>query len=150
MMTPSWVMALKLSSPQGYTTLILERKKSKIDKDRLAHFLYTEQNVEMQQRILEVLQNDQAFDKSGNYFRSRIEQYTTSLARAKRLHQLRTELCWTEEEFEWAVQAIGEPTAYSIHWQGFVVSQKFLEGNTMRCLILCTADFTRSRNPYST
>ncbi|EXJ61408.1 acyl-CoA oxidase [Cladophialophora psammophila CBS 110553] len=117
---PSWVASLRPSEPQGSDLLIAERQKSQIDIDRLACLLYTEQGVEMQRRILDVLQHDPVFDKGGNYFDSRIERFKTSVARAKRLHQLHQMHNWSEDELKWAIELIGEPTAFSLHWKGFL------------------------------
>lgn len=120
-MTPSWVSALRPSAPQGSELLAHERNKSKIDVDGLAIFLYTKKKLESQERLLNILHHDKAFEKSGNYFDSRIERYKKSVARAKRLRQLQLEHNWSNEDLTVAIELIGEPTSYALHWSMFIV-----------------------------
>ncbi|KAJ9612215.1 hypothetical protein H2200_003812 [Cladophialophora chaetospira] len=117
---PSWVTALTLAGPHGGDILSSERRNSNLDIDGLARLLLTEHGIQLQQRLLNVLENDPAFDKSGNYFDSRIERFKTSVSRAKRLHQLQQLHNWSEDELATAIELIGEPTAFSLHWKGFL------------------------------
>lgn len=119
---PSWVTKLQPSKPYGPDLLSSERQNSGVDTKILANVLHTKEGVEMQRRILEVLQGDEAFDKTGNYFGSRVEKLKTSISRGKRLHQLQQAHRWSEQEFATALELLGDPTAYAIHWKGFLVS----------------------------
>ena len=97
--TPDWVKRLKPSAPQGHEILREERAKSDLNVQRLAHFLHGREDLRRRDRILEILEREQVFDKSQNYFAGRNQRFVTSLARAKRLRQLAVEHGWTKEEF---------------------------------------------------
>ena len=120
-MRPSWVVKLEASSPSGTGQLAIERTGSDLDVQRLTNFIYSEAELERQQRLLSILQKEEVFDKSGNYFASRNQQYERSLARAKRLGQLRIEHSWSDEDLVAAQELIGETVTYLLHWSMFIV-----------------------------
>ncbi|KIW33554.1 uncharacterized protein PV07_00394 [Cladophialophora immunda] len=118
---PSWVSALVSSCKSNDPDFLsFERQKSTVDVDGLARLLYTREDVAVQQRVLSILSKDPSFDKSGDYFDGRNERLKTSVARARRLNQLLQIHNWDENELYWALEMIGEPTAYTIHWKAFV------------------------------
>jgi acyl-CoA oxidase len=119
---PEWVKALKPSGPQGAELLEAERKKSKLDVDKLASFMFTKEVLDRQQAILRILEADKVFDKSQNYFRGRNERIEAALARGKRLRQLQVKHNWTKEEYQVANELISEPTPYGLHATMFLVS----------------------------
>jgi acyl-CoA oxidase len=119
---PEWVKALKPSGPQGSDLLQQERNKSTLDVGKLAEFLFTKERLERQDRILNILQAEQVFDKSQNYFSGRTSRITRSLARAKRLRQLSVKHGWTQEEYIMANDLISEPTPYGLHASMFLVT----------------------------
>ncbi|MCJ1390422.1 fatty-acyl coenzyme A oxidase [Xylographa bjoerkii] len=120
--TPSWVKKLTPSDPQGSDLLIQERSKSNLDVDRLATFLFTNEVLQRQAKILKVLQADKVFDKSQNYFDGRVDRFKTALARAKRLAQLNVRNKWTKEEFMTANELISEPGPYGLHATMFLIT----------------------------
>lgn len=113
--TPDWVKALKPSGPQGSELLQQERAKSNLNVDQLAAFLFTQEILDRNARILEILKADPVFDKSQDYFRGRTEKFEAALARAKRLRQLSVEHQWSDDEHYVANGLIGEPTPYGLH-----------------------------------
>lgn len=119
---PAWVKALKESGRPGKTCLELERNKSSVDVDKLASFLFTNEVLERNARLLEILQADPVFDKTQNYFRGRNSRIEASLARAKRLRQLSVKHKWTKEEYTAANELIAEPTPYGLHASMFLVT----------------------------
>lgn len=119
---PEWVQALKPSGPQGSELLAAERKKSKLDVDKLANFMFTKEVLDRQQSILRILEAEKVFDKSQNYFRGRNERIEAALARGKRLRQLRVKHNWTPAEYQVANELISEPTPYGLHATMFLVS----------------------------
>ncbi|RMZ89815.1 hypothetical protein DV736_g2946, partial [Chaetothyriales sp. CBS 134916] len=121
---PDWVKALEPSGPQGSELLALERAKSNLNVDQLANFMFTKEALEKRERILQILINEPVFDKSQNYFRGRISRIEAALARGKRLHQLRVEKKWTEQEFVVASDLISEPTPYGLHEHMFLKTLK--------------------------
>ena len=118
---PSWVKALKPSGPQGSDILEQERSKSNLDVDRLANFMFTQEVLERNQRLLEILEAEQVFDKSQNYFRGRNERIEAALARGKRLRQLSVKYNWSNDEYQVANDLISEPTPYGLHASMFLV-----------------------------
>lgn len=119
---PDWVKALKPSGRQGSQCLELERAKSNVDVDKLASHLFTDDALQRQANILNILTSDPVFDKSQNYFRGRNERIEASLARGKRLRQLEVKHKWSKEEFNCANELISEPTPYGLHASMFLVT----------------------------
>ena len=120
--TPTWVKSLTPSEPQGSNLLLQERNKSNLDVDRLATFLFTDEVLQRQAKILKVLQADKVFDKSQNYFDGRVDRFKTALARAKRLEQLKVKNKWTNEEYTTATELISEPGPYGLHSTMFLIT----------------------------
>jgi acyl-CoA oxidase len=119
---PSWVKALKPSGPQGSDILKEERSRSNLDVDRLANFMFTKDVLDRNQRLLKILEAEQVFDKSQNYFRGRNERIEVALARGKRLRQLSVKHKWSKEDYQVANELISEPTPYGLHASMFLVS----------------------------
>jgi acyl-CoA oxidase len=119
---PEWVKSLKPSGPQGSDLLQQERSKSNLDVDKLAEFIFTRERLARQDKVLNILQAENVFDKSQNYFNGRIGRIETALARAKRLRQLSVKHGWTKEEYEMANELISEPTPYGLHASMFLVT----------------------------
>ncbi len=121
---PDWVKKLKPSGPQGSDLLQEERIKSNLDVDKLAEFLFTREVLARQDKILNILQADQVFDKSQNYFNGRSGRIQAAFARAKRLRQLSVKHGWTGEEYVMANDLISEPTPYGLHASMFLLTLK--------------------------
>ena len=119
--SPDWVKQLKPSGPQGTELLQKERDGSNLDVRRLSEFLHTKEEMQRKDKILEILMNDQVFDKSQNYFSGRIDRFERSLARAKRLRQLTVQHQWTSQDFILANELISEPGPYGLHESMFLV-----------------------------
>jgi acyl-CoA oxidase len=113
--TPSWVRGLKPSGPQGSELLAAERAGSNIDPDKLASFMFTDEALQRDARILSILEAEPVFNKSADYFKGRIGRFKTALARGKRLQQLVVEHKWSDDEYQVAYDLIGEPTPYGLH-----------------------------------
>ena len=119
---PAWVKALGESGRPGKKCLELEREKSNVDVDKLATHLFTNEVLERNARLLEILQADPVFDKTQNYFRGRSSRIEASLARGKRLRQLSVKHKWTKEEYNAANELIAEPTPYGLHASMFLIT----------------------------
>ncbi|KAI0808742.1 hypothetical protein GGR55DRAFT_650629 [Xylaria sp. FL0064] len=117
---PDWVKALKPSGPQGSELLQKERDQSPLNVDQLATFLFTNEVLERNAKILKILQSHNVFDKSQNYFRGRRERLEAALARAKALRQLSIQHGWSQEEYNAANDLISEPTPYGLHASMFL------------------------------
>lgn len=118
---PEWVKVLKPSGPQGSELLKQERDQSNLPVGKLSEFLFTKDVLDRQERVLKILESEDVFDKSQNYFEGRTERIQTSLARAKRLQQLTIQHKWSKEEFNMANELMSEPTPYGLHASMFLV-----------------------------
>lgn len=112
---PEWVKKLKVAAPRGSDLLAGERSASNIDVNQLSEYLFTKDSLETRDRILKILMNDPAFDKSQNYFQGREDRILASLGKGKRLRQLQVEHEWSPEEYMLANELLGEPTPYGLH-----------------------------------
>lgn len=121
--SPSWVKALRPTEPQGSALLTAERRQSTLESARLTKYIYTDEELERQERLLRIIENDEAFDKSQNYFEDRVKRYERSLRRAKRLAQLSQAHNWNEADLIAAIELVGEPTSFTLHWTMFIVSR---------------------------
>ena len=101
-LSPAWVKNLTPSGPQGSELLAKERAQSNIPVDQLSAFLFTQEVLDRRAKLLNILENESAFNKTNNYFDGRVDRFRTALARAKRLQQLKVQLNWTEDEYEMA------------------------------------------------
>ena len=120
-MAPPWVQALTPSGPQGSELLAAERAASNIPVEKLSKFLFTEQVLDRQDRLLEILKAEKVFEKTQNYFDGRADRFVTALARAKRLRQLAVQHKWSTEEFQMSTELISEPGPYGLHASMFLV-----------------------------
>lgn len=117
---PDWVKKLKPASPQGTDLLAEERAKSNANVDQLAEFLFTKKTLQQRDNLTKILSSEQVFDKSQNYYQGREDRILTSLARGKRLQQLTEKHRWTTQEFEHAIQLMGEASPLSMHYKMFM------------------------------
>jgi len=120
--TPQWVKDLKPSAPQGVDLIQSERDKSQISVDKLSTFLFTQEALNRKSTILSILQTEEVFDKSRNYFDGRVDRFKTALARAKRLRQLEVKHNWQEADLMVATDLISEPGPYGLHMSMYLVS----------------------------
>jgi acyl-CoA oxidase len=112
---PDWVKALKPSGPQGSELIQQERAKSNLNVDQLAGFMFTNEVLARDAKLLKILEAEPIFDKSQNYFQGRVQRIEASLGKAKRLRQLSVQHQWTAEEHQAANELLSEPTPYGLH-----------------------------------
>ncbi|KAM5431451.1 putative acyl-CoA oxidase [Microsporum ferrugineum] len=120
--SPDWVKKLTPSGPQGSELLKHERDQSNVSVEKLAELLHTKEVLERQDRILSIIQNEEVFDKSQNHSLGRVDRIQRSLAKAKRLEQLKRQYNWSEDDFLMANSLISEPTPYGLHASMFLVT----------------------------
>jgi acyl-CoA oxidase len=133
---PDWVKALKPADPQGSDILQEERDQSNIAVDRLGELLHTKEVLDRQQRMLDLLQPEEVFNKSQNNSLGRVDRIQRSLAKAKRLQQLAEQYKWSQEELHHANELIGEPTPYGLHASMFLVCDVFFGCSCGKCFAL--------------
>ena len=118
---PEWVKKLTPSGPQGSELLAMERAKSNINVDKLSVFMFGQDYLNRQAKILAILEKEPVFDKGQNHFMGRVEKFPVALGRAKRMRQLQVEHKWDMEDYKIADSLISEPGPYGLHASMFLV-----------------------------
>lgn len=103
------------SEPQGCDLLAQERSKTTFGVHDLSTFLYGELYLERQERLLPLLENEPAFNKSNRYFKGRTERIAGALRKDHALVKLSQEHKWTPEEFMQAEALIDEAGPFGLH-----------------------------------
>lgn len=79
---------LKPRAPSGEALLETERAKTSFDVKALSKFMYTEEWLDRMYKILNIIENDPAFDKTKRYYESRSEKIKSSLWKDRRMTEL--------------------------------------------------------------
>jgi acyl-CoA oxidase len=79
---------LKPRGPGGATLLAAERAKTSFDVNSLSKFMYTEEWLNNMNKVLKVIENEPAFDKSTRYYQSRADKISTGLWKDRRMAEL--------------------------------------------------------------
>ncbi|GAA5954976.1 hypothetical protein JCM21900_005953 [Sporobolomyces salmonicolor] len=122
-LTPPVEIPPHLSKPvgtPGTRLLEIERTKASFCPDDLKEFLYGKEYLERVNRILPVLENDPAFDKSQIHYMDRGDKFRHGLAKEKRLVQVSRELGWDEEDNKVAEELLDMPAAFGLHKSMFM------------------------------
>ncbi|GAA5942284.1 hypothetical protein JCM1841_002805 [Sporobolomyces salmonicolor] len=122
-LTPPVEIPPHLSKPvgtPGTRLLEIERSKASFCPDDLKEFLYGKEYLERVNRILPVLENDPAFDKSQIHYMDRGDKFRHGLAKEKRLVQVSRELGWDEEDNKVAEELLDMPAAFGLHKSMFM------------------------------
>ncbi|GAA5866348.1 hypothetical protein JCM1840_004092 [Sporobolomyces johnsonii] len=122
-LTPPVEIPPHLSKPigtPGTRLLEIERSKASFCPDDLTEFLYGKDYLERVNRILPVLENDPAFDKSQIHYMDRGDKFRHGLAKEKRLVQVSRELGWDEEDNKVAEELLDMPAAFGLHKSMFM------------------------------
>ncbi|SDA02894.1 BZ3500_MvSof-1268-A1-R1_Chr11-1g03206 [Microbotryum saponariae] len=105
----------KPAGTPGSRLLEIERAKASFSSDDLTLYLHGKEHLERVKRILPVLENEPAFDKSRIHFMSRTDKFKAGLAKEKRLAQLLTELDWSAKDHTLAEDMLDWPAAFGLH-----------------------------------
>lgn len=103
------------SEPQGANLLAQERANTTFSVHEVSTFLYGEAYLERQERLLSVIENEPAFDKSNRYFRGRTERFAAALRKDHALVKLSKELQWSPDEYLHAESLIDEAGPFGLH-----------------------------------
>src|SRR5690554_3370411 len=90
------------SEPQGSDLLAQERAKTTFSVHELSTFLYGEAYLERQERLLALIEDEPAFDKSDRYFLGRTERFAHALRKDHAIVKMAQKHQWTQEEFSHA------------------------------------------------
>ncbi|RUS16031.1 hypothetical protein BC937DRAFT_91678 [Endogone sp. FLAS-F59071] len=80
--------ALRPADPQGSDLLAAERARASFSAKDLGVYMYGEEWLDRFNRVLEILENDPAMDKSKRYYSGRDERFQSALRSAKRMVEL--------------------------------------------------------------
>ncbi|TNY18023.1 acyl-CoA dehydrogenase/oxidase, partial [Rhodotorula diobovata] len=99
----------------GTRLLEIERAKASFSPAELREYIYGNEYLERQARILPIVENEPAFDKSQIHYMSRGDKYRHGLKKEKRIVQLTREHGWSAEDVKVAEELIDMPAAFGLH-----------------------------------
>ncbi|ORY95705.1 acyl-CoA dehydrogenase/oxidase C-terminal [Syncephalastrum racemosum] len=118
--TPTRFPDLKPRGPGGDLLLAAERAKASFDVNELSKFMYTQEWLDKMNKVLAVIENEPAFDKSDRYHQSRKEKIHRALEKDKRLFDLAREQNWDATETQIANLLYDQSTPFSLHYNMFI------------------------------
>ncbi|KAI8986401.1 acyl-CoA dehydrogenase/oxidase C-terminal [Pilobolus umbonatus] len=118
--TPTKFPKLAPKGPSGELLLANERAKASFDVDKLSKFMYTESWLIKMNKVLEVLENEPAFDKTNRYYMSRKEKISTSLWKDRRLFEIVREHNWDETDTQIANFLFDQSSPFTLHYNMFI------------------------------
>ncbi|GAA6040376.1 hypothetical protein JCM8097_007586 [Rhodosporidiobolus ruineniae] len=107
-----------LSKPVGVPTtqlLAQERNGAAFDSVKLGRYIHGDEYLERLKRILAVVENEPAFDKTQLHYLGREDKFKFGLRKEKRLAQLEKELGWAYEDIKMAENLIDLPATFRLH-----------------------------------
>ncbi|KWU43885.1 acyl-CoA oxidase [Rhodotorula sp. JG-1b] len=104
----------------GPRLLEIERAKASFSPKDLELYLYGKDYIERRDRILPVLENEPAFNKSRIHYMDRGEKYRFGLRKEKRLTQIQMELGWDDEDLHMAEGLLDLPASFNLHRSMFM------------------------------
>ncbi|KAG2194869.1 hypothetical protein INT47_002663 [Mucor saturninus] len=111
-------------SPSGELLLASERAQGSFDVNELSKFMYTDDWLQRMYKVLAVLENEPAFDKTDRYYLSRKDKITSSLWKDSRLVELVKEQKWDETDTQIANFLYDQSTPFSLHYNMFIPTLK--------------------------
>ncbi|KAF9999971.1 hypothetical protein BGZ65_004755 [Modicella reniformis] len=108
------------SGPQGSELLAQERATTTFSVHELSNYVYGEEFLERQEKLLALIENEPAFDKSNRYFLGRTERFAGALRKEHALVKLSQEQGWGPEEFQHADILIDESGPFGLHRSMFM------------------------------
>ncbi|GAA5798873.1 hypothetical protein HPULCUR_004280 [Helicostylum pulchrum] len=106
--------------PSGELLLASERAKGSFNVNELSKFMYTDDWLQRMYKVLEVLENEPAFDKSDRYYLSREDKLASSLWKDNRIVELVREQNWDETDTQIANLLYDQSTPFTLHYQMFI------------------------------
>ena len=104
----------------GPRLLEIERAKASFSPRDLELYLYGKDYIERRDRILPVLENEPAFNKSRIHYMDRGEKYRFGLRKEKRLTQIQMELGWDDDDLHMAAGLLDLPASFNLHRSMFM------------------------------
>ncbi|GAA95696.1 uncharacterized protein L969DRAFT_615706 [Mixia osmundae IAM 14324] len=104
----------------GGKLLASERAKASFSSNDLSVYLYGQAHIDRLNRILAVIESEEAFDKTRIPYMSRGEKFRHALRKEKRLVQIVKDLNWSKEDEDMAEVLIDMPGPYGLHKSMFI------------------------------
>ncbi|EPQ32450.1 uncharacterized protein PFL1_00646 [Pseudozyma flocculosa PF-1] len=113
---------LKPAGVSGSQLLKIERQKASFDSREMAEYIHGKDWLDMQARLLEILENDPVFDKSSDFYLSRTDKFRRAMLKDKRLAQLTHEHNWGQTEVQVAEKLADLPGPFGLHKSMFLTT----------------------------
>ncbi|GAA5945945.1 hypothetical protein JCM10213_006196 [Rhodosporidiobolus nylandii] len=130
----------KQLTTSGGRLLQIERARASFSPQELEAYLYGQDYLERRARVLAVLQQEPAFDKSQIHYLSRTDKYRRGLAKDKRLVQLTREQGWSAEDVRVAEEMLDMPAAFGLHNSMFLKTLRAQTNDEQKELFLKPAE----------
>ncbi|ORZ25629.1 acyl-CoA dehydrogenase/oxidase C-terminal [Absidia repens] len=117
---PTQFPKIEPRGPAGELLLAQERAKASFDVSQLSKFMYGEEWLAKMDKVLDVISNEPAFDKTGRYYESREDRVANGFKKDKRLVELVKEQKWDETETSIAHFLYDQSTPFSLHYNMFI------------------------------
>ncbi|KAH9815900.1 acyl-CoA dehydrogenase/oxidase C-terminal [Melampsora americana] len=111
---------LKPSGTAGPKLLQIERSHASFSSEALTTYLYGQPFLDRQAKLLNIIQNEEAFDKTRLNYQGRSERFRHALRKEKRFVQLAKEHQWDGEDTAMAEMLIDMPGPFSLHKSMFL------------------------------
>jgi len=111
---------LKPRGTSGTKLLEIERSKASFSSHDMAVYIRGQETLDRQARLLDVIENEEAFDKSRLAYLGRTEKFNYGLRKEKRFVQLSQEKEWTQADMQMAEELIDLPAGFGLHKSMFL------------------------------
>ncbi|KAG0150496.1 hypothetical protein CROQUDRAFT_38258 [Cronartium quercuum f. sp. fusiforme G11] len=111
---------LKPSGTASTKLLEIERNRASFSSESLKVYLYGKDYLNRMNKLLNIIQQEEAFDKTRLNYQGRNEKFRHSLRKDKRFVQLSKEFDWNTEDVNMAEMLIDIPGPFSLHKSMFL------------------------------
>jgi len=111
---------LKPTGTPGSKLLHIERSHASFDSKSMSLYLFGTTYLEQLNRILSIVQHEEAFDKKRLNYQGRDARFRHALRKEKRLIQIAKDHKWSEEDMSMAEMLIDMPGPFSLHKSMFL------------------------------
>lgn len=111
---------LKPTGTPGSKLLHIERSHASFDSKSMSFYLFGTTYLERLNKILSIIQHEEAFDKKRLNYQGRDARFRHALRKEKRLVQIAKDHKWSEEDMSMAEMLIDMPGPFSLHKSMFL------------------------------
>ncbi|KAF9437421.1 hypothetical protein BGZ76_000792 [Entomortierella beljakovae] len=103
------------AEPQGVDLLKKERSTSTFDVQEMSAFIIGKEVLDRQDRLMRIIEQEPAFDKSTRYFDGRDERFAHALKKDFVMAKLGKKHQWTNDDYLHAGFLVDEPGPFGLH-----------------------------------